>query len=175
MTLRRIIGPELRQLLQYSLWPLKSAPDSFYPRIQRNRELRGQGMDPTERWTTIAAEMTSGKLTVPDYAMSFHLDGINLQRALPVANVRVPFATPESTGLLTEPDSHRPWLMSAGTAGAHIMAVARQLACQRRDLLMALRVGDRLAHYDVTALIGEGGMGRVYRAGEAVRVGAEDG
>ena len=29
---------------------------------------------------------------------------------------------------------------------------------------MALTVGDRLGHYDVTALIGEGGMGQVYRA-----------
>ena len=29
---------------------------------------------------------------------------------------------------------------------------------------MSLTVGDRLAHYDVTALIGEGGMGQVYRA-----------
>ena len=29
---------------------------------------------------------------------------------------------------------------------------------------MALQVGSRLAHYDVTALIGEGGMGQVYRA-----------
>ena len=29
---------------------------------------------------------------------------------------------------------------------------------------MALTVGDRLGHYDVTALIGEGGMGEVYRA-----------
>ena len=29
---------------------------------------------------------------------------------------------------------------------------------------MALEVGSRLAHYDVTALIGEGGMGEVYRA-----------
>ena len=29
---------------------------------------------------------------------------------------------------------------------------------------MALPVGDRLAHYDVTALIGEGGMGQVYQA-----------
>ena len=29
---------------------------------------------------------------------------------------------------------------------------------------MALEVGSRLAHYDVTALIGEGGMGQVYRA-----------
>ena len=29
---------------------------------------------------------------------------------------------------------------------------------------MALEVGSRVAHYDVTALIGEGGMGRVYQA-----------
>ena len=28
---------------------------------------------------------------------------------------------------------------------------------------MALTVGDRLAHYDVTALIGEGGIGRVWQ------------
>jgi len=28
---------------------------------------------------------------------------------------------------------------------------------------MALEVGSRLGHYDVTALIGEGGMGEVYR------------
>ena len=29
---------------------------------------------------------------------------------------------------------------------------------------MALTVGSRLGHYDVTALIGEGGMGQVYSA-----------
>ena len=29
---------------------------------------------------------------------------------------------------------------------------------------MALTVGDRLGHYDVTALIGEGGIGQVYQA-----------
>ena len=29
---------------------------------------------------------------------------------------------------------------------------------------MALEVGSRIAHYDVTALIGEGGMGQVYQA-----------
>ena len=29
---------------------------------------------------------------------------------------------------------------------------------------MALSPGTRLAHYDVTALLGEGGMGQVYRA-----------
>ena len=29
---------------------------------------------------------------------------------------------------------------------------------------MSLDVGSRLGHYDVTALIGEGGMGQVYKA-----------
>ncbi len=29
---------------------------------------------------------------------------------------------------------------------------------------MALNVGDRLGHYDVTALIGQGGLGEVYKA-----------
>ena len=29
---------------------------------------------------------------------------------------------------------------------------------------MALEIGSRLGHYDVTALIGEGGMGQVYQA-----------
>ncbi len=29
---------------------------------------------------------------------------------------------------------------------------------------MPLPIGSRLGHYDVTALIGEGGMGQVYRA-----------
>ena len=31
---------------------------------------------------------------------------------------------------------------------------------------MPLNVGSRIAHYDVTALIGEGGTGEVYRARE---------
>ena len=29
---------------------------------------------------------------------------------------------------------------------------------------MALDIGSRIAHYDLTALIGEGGMGQVYQA-----------
>ena len=29
---------------------------------------------------------------------------------------------------------------------------------------MALEIGSRLGHYNVTALIGEGGMGQVYQA-----------
>ena len=38
---------------------------------------------------------------------------------------------------------------------------------------MALNVGDRLGHYDVTALIGQGGMGEVYR--DAIHAGGQSG
>ena len=34
---------------------------------------------------------------------------------------------------------------------------------------MSLNVGSRLGHYDVTALIGEGGMGQVYQATDTKR------
>ena len=37
-------------------------------------------------------------------------------------------------------------------------------AADQPEQLMALTVGSRLGHYDVTALIGEGGMGQVYQA-----------
>ncbi len=35
---------------------------------------------------------------------------------------------------------------------------------------MALIVGSRLGHYEVTALIGEGGMGQVYQATDTRRL-----
>ena len=41
---------------------------------------------------------------------------------------------------------------------------------------MALQVGSRLGHYDVAALIGEGGMGQVYEStGKLNREDDEDG
>ena len=36
---------------------------------------------------------------------------------------------------------------------------------------MALEIGSRLGHYEVTALIGEGGMGQVYQATDTKRCG----
>ena len=42
---------------------------------------------------------------------------------------------------------------------------------------MSLDIGDRLGHYDVTALIGQGGMGQVYQATDSAHIdaGPEDG
>ena len=39
----------------------------------------------------------------------------------PLMVISLPDATGESTGLPTEPNAYRPWLMHAGTPGAHIM------------------------------------------------------
>jgi hypothetical protein len=42
--------------------------------------------------------------------------------------------------------------------------VRRASVARVRSLPMSLTVGSRLGHYDVTALIGEGGMGSVHQA-----------
>ena len=38
------------------------------------------------------------------------------------------------------------------------------MAATQPPQTMSLDIGSRIAHYDVTALIGEGGMGQVYQA-----------
>ena len=47
-----------------------------------------------------------------------------------------------------------------------LLAQLAMMSLSRANLhqLWALTVGSRIAHYDVTALIGEGGMGQVYQA-----------
>ena len=47
---------------------------------------------------------------------------------------------------------------------SHRGFVLRTELLEKNNLAMALTVGSRLGHYDVTALIGEGGMGQVYQA-----------
>jgi hypothetical protein len=47
------------------------------------------------------------------------------------------------------------------------MPVWLRLTVFARPQPMALQVGSRLGHLDMTALLGEGGMGQVYRANDA--------
>ena len=99
--------------------------ESFHSFRQRRRELLADGKSRDEMRSIRAAEVESGKLKIPDYTLHFYLMGGRRETALPLTVVSVPFATKESTGLGTEPDNYRPWLMRAGTVDAHIMLPGR--------------------------------------------------
>jgi hypothetical protein len=100
------------------------------PFMARGRELEAQGITGNERnekyrWK----EIKEGKLPMPrEPRMLYVISG----KGYDAANGKVingslrwviyyPFATAESTGLSTKSKRGEPWLMDAGTAGAHIM------------------------------------------------------
>ena len=69
----------------------------------------------------IDAEVREGKLKVTPGGTEYLLYGPSLEAALPIMTVSLPGATAASTGLPTERDNYRPWLMWSGTAAAHVM------------------------------------------------------
>lgn len=100
------------------------------PFMARGRELEAQGIKGAERnekyrWK----EIKEGKLSMPkEPRMLYVLSGKGYDAAsgkVIDGSVRwviyVPFATAESTGLSTKSKRGEPWLMDAGTPGAHIM------------------------------------------------------
>ena len=100
------------------------------PYMARGRELDAQGITGNERnekyrWK----EIKEGKLSMPrEPRILYVLSGKGYDAASgKVLNASLrwviyyPFATPESTGLSTKSKRGEPWLMDAGTPGAHIM------------------------------------------------------
>ena len=100
------------------------------PFMARGRELEAQGIKGSERnekyrWK----EIKEGTLKMPrEPRMLYVLSGKGYDAAsgkVIDASLRwvvyVPFATAESTGLSTKSKRGEPWLMDAGTPGAHIM------------------------------------------------------
>lgn len=100
------------------------------PFMARGRELTAQGItggnrNAEYRWK----EVKEGKLKMPrEPRMLYVLSGKGYDAAsgkVIDGQVRwviyVPFATAESIGLSTKSKRGEPWLMDAGTAGAHIM------------------------------------------------------
>jgi len=69
----------------------------------------------------LRSEVENERLKVPKMAIRYTLRGHSAEGAVPLAVIHVPFATAESTGLSTEPDHFRPWLMMESTVMAHIM------------------------------------------------------
>jgi hypothetical protein len=100
------------------------------PFMARGRELEAQGITGNERNENYRwKEIKEGKLPMPrEPRMLYVLSGKGYDAASgKVTNgslrwvIYMPFATAESTGLSTKSKRGEPWLMDAGTAGAHIM------------------------------------------------------
>jgi len=100
------------------------------PYMARGRELEAQGIKGNDRnekyrWK----EVKEGTLKMPkEPQMLYVLSGTGYDAASgKVTNASLrwviycPFATAESTGLSTKSKRGEPWLMDAGTPGAHIM------------------------------------------------------
>ena len=84
-----------------------------YPKVlegyrARVAQLQAEGLAEGELRDIISAEVTSGKVRVPDRVVTYTIRGAELQNALPLTTVYVPGATSESTGLTTTPSHYRP-------------------------------------------------------------------
>jgi hypothetical protein len=103
---------------------------SLEPYMARGRELRSRGLADPVVDSMRLAEIAGGSLSMPPAAALYSLTGPagsfdpatgTATGARPLFVVYLPFATGESTGLPTTGTRGAPWLMSAGTARAHIM------------------------------------------------------
>lgn len=99
------------------------------PYMARGRELIAQKVTGQKRNDIRWKEVADGTLSLPREPRTLYvLTGSGFDAAngkVKDAYLRwviyVPYATPESTGLSTKASDSAPWLMSPGTAGAHIM------------------------------------------------------
>lgn len=99
------------------------------PFMARGRELLEQKVTGAKRNEIRFKEVEEGKIKMPKEPRTLYvLTGTRFDSAAAkVENpylryvIYTPFATAASTGLSTKPTEGAPWLMSPGTAGAHIM------------------------------------------------------
>ena len=99
------------------------------PFMARGRELLAQRVTGAKRNEIRFKEVEDGKLAMPREPRTLYVltgtsfDGASGKVTDPYLRwvIYVPFATPQSTGLSTKASEGAPWLMSPGTAGAHIM------------------------------------------------------
>jgi len=99
------------------------------PFMARGRELLAQNVTGAKRNEIRFKEVEDGKLPMPREPRTLYvLTGASFDSATGKVQdpylrwvIYLPFATPESTGLSTKASDSAPWLMSPGTAGAHIM------------------------------------------------------
>lgn len=94
----------------------------------RGRELSAQGVTGQDRVRRRWEEFTAGELAIPYGAVNYILTGSGFDPASyevvdPYVRwtIYTPNATPETTGISTQPAAGAPWLMFPGTPGSHIM------------------------------------------------------
>jgi len=92
--------------------------DAIWTRLE---QLTLEGKSNAEIRDVLNAEVTSGKLKPQVGASLYTMSGDSAESSLPLMAIFLPYATSGSTGLSTERDHYRPWLMWAGTAFAHVM------------------------------------------------------
>ena len=99
------------------------------PFMARGRELLAQKVTGAKRNEIRFKEVEDGKVPMSKEPRTLYvLTGTAFDAATGKVQdpylrwvIYVPFATPQSTGLSTKASDGAPWLMSPGTAGAHIM------------------------------------------------------
>jgi hypothetical protein len=92
------------------------------PQRDVEAKLRAEGKEQKDIQAAVAAARESGKLAVPPTGtMMYSRSGKTAEDAKVLWVMLVPNATPEMTGLPTERGQGTPWMMRAGTPGAHIM------------------------------------------------------
>lgn len=99
------------------------------PFMARGRELLQQGIQGRARNEYRWKEVEEGTLKMPrEPRLLYVLTGSGFDASTGEVKdaylrwvIYLPFATAESTGFSTVPAPGKPWLMDAGTAGAHIM------------------------------------------------------
>ena len=101
-----------------ALWCYPRAHDEY---ARRWYQLAADGMAARDVDAQIADEIKAGEIEWPPGIVNYNLRGPNLDNAVSTTVIYVPFATGADLGIQEERDFHRPWLMYAGTAFAHIM------------------------------------------------------
>jgi len=102
------------------------------PFMQRGRELRKQGIKDDSLFNEREKEVQAGTLQMPKQPAALYVYSAKDQDYNPATGevkdgylryvIYIPYATVSSTGLPEKPSANgMPWIMNAGTHGAHIM------------------------------------------------------
>jgi hypothetical protein len=102
----------------FSVYCYPRAMDAFWTRLE---QLTLEGKSSSQIRDLLSADAASGKLKTLAGVTVYRMRGESAESSLPLTAVFLPYATSESTGLLSERSYYRPWLMWAGTAFAHVM------------------------------------------------------